>query len=111
MKPNDDDIKLPFLLEKALNILIVTPGMHGIHHSMIKRETDYSYSIIFSFWDRIHKTARLNINQNTIITGIPFYADEKELTIGNRLKMAFTKLRMWNNTERIEKGKYNQLKA
>ena len=87
------NIKIPFRIEKALNLLIVTPRMHGIHHSMIKRETDSNYSIIFSFWDRIHKTVRLNINQNKIITGVPSYADEKELTIGNLLKMPFTKIR------------------
>ena len=57
------NIKLPFKFEKILNILIVTPRMYGIHHSIIKRETDSNYSIIFSFWDRIHKTARLNIRK------------------------------------------------
>jgi sterol desaturase/sphingolipid hydroxylase (fatty acid hydroxylase superfamily) len=56
--------KLPFQFEKFLNKIFVTPRMHGIHHSMIKRETDSNYSIIFSFWDRIHKTVRLNISQN-----------------------------------------------
>lgn len=87
------NLKLPFRIEKALNILIVTPRMHGIHHSMVKRETDSNYSIIFSFWDRIHKTVQSNIQQNEIITGISQYADERELTIGNLLKMPFTKIR------------------
>ena len=50
------NIKLPFRFEKMLNYFIVTPRMHGIHHSMIKKETDSNYSIIFSYWDRIHKT-------------------------------------------------------
>jgi sterol desaturase/sphingolipid hydroxylase (fatty acid hydroxylase superfamily) len=102
--------KLPFKFEKVLNNLIVTPRMHGIHHSMLKKETDSNYSIIFSFWDRIHKTRRLNIHQNEIVTGVPAYADEKELTIGNLLKLPFTKIRKWNRTERVEEGKYNQLK-
>lgn len=62
--------RLPFRLEKALNTLIVTPRMHGIHHSIIKRETDSNYSIIFSFWDRLHKAVRLNIQQNEIVTGV-----------------------------------------
>lgn len=102
--------KLPFRFEKVLNYLIVTPRMHGIHHSMIRKETDSNYSIIFSFWDRIHKTVRLNIHQNEIVTGVPHYADESELTIGNLLKLPFTKIREWNKAERIEEGKYNQLK-
>ncbi len=104
------NIKLPFRFEKAMNKLIVTPGMHGIHHSMIKRETDSNYSIIFSFWDRIHKTVRLNIHQNEIVTGVPSYADEKELTIGNLLKLPFTKIRQWKETERLTNDDFNELK-
>lgn len=102
--------KLPFKFEKVLNYLIVTPRMHGIHHSMIKEETDSNYSIIFSFWDRVHKTVRLKIHQNEIVTGVPTYVDEKELTIGNLLKMPFTKIRKWNKAESIEEEKYNELK-
>ena len=103
------NIKLPFKFEKILNFLIVTPRMHGIHHSVIKRETDSNYSIIFSFWDRVHKTVQLNIHQNEIVTGVPSYADEKELTIGNLLKLPFTSIREWKNGEKIV-GNSNQMK-
>ncbi|MBA3284659.1 MAG: sterol desaturase family protein [Nitrosopumilus sp.] len=102
--------KLPFNLEKFLNFLIVTPRMHCIHHSMIKKETDSNYSVIFSFWDRIHKTVRLNIHQNEIVTGVPAYADERELTIGNLLKLPFTNIRQWKNGERQTDNQYNKLK-
>jgi len=102
--------KLPFRLEKVLNYLIVTPRMHGIHHSMIRKETDSNYSVIFSFWDRIHRTVRLNIHQNEIVTGVPSYADDKELTIGMLLKMPFTKVRNWNEEERKVDQDYNELK-
>jgi sterol desaturase/sphingolipid hydroxylase (fatty acid hydroxylase superfamily) len=102
--------KIPFQLEKMLNYLIVTPRMHGIHHSMIKKETDSNYSIIFSFWDRIHKTVRLNIHQNEIVTGVPHYADEKELTIGNLLKLPFKAVRKWKEVDRPNIGNYNRLR-
>ena len=95
---------LPFNLEKLLNKLIVTPRMHGIHHSMIKRETDSNYSIIFSFWDRIHKTIKLNIPQDDITIGALPYPDEKELTAGNLLKMPFTKIRKWKDSDRNAGG-------
>ena len=88
--------KLPYKLEKNLNKLIVTPRMHGIHHSIIKEETDSNYSVIFSFWDRMHNTARLNVNQDLIITGVPSYSNHDELTIAYLLKMPFTKIRPWN---------------
>lgn len=84
--------------------------MHGIHHSMIKKETDSNYSIIFSFWDRLHKTVRLNIQQDEIITGVPAYADESELTIGRLLKLPFTPIRKWKDSERITTDETDKLK-
>jgi sterol desaturase/sphingolipid hydroxylase (fatty acid hydroxylase superfamily) len=104
------NIKLPFRFEKILNYLIVTPRMHGIHHSVVKKETDSNYAIIFSFWDRIHKTVRLNIHQNEIVMGVSNYADERELTIGNLLKMPFTKIRKRQNDERLTDDDVNQMK-
>ena len=89
------NLKLPFRFEKALNKMIVTPRMHGIHHSMKKRETDSNFSIIFSFWDRLHNTIKLNVIQDEIVTGVAVYPDEKELTSGNLLKLPFTKIREW----------------
>ena len=101
--------KPPFRFEKVLNYLIVTPRMHGIHHSMIKNETDSNYAVIFSFWDRIHKTVQLNIHQSEIAIGVPSYADEKELTIGKLLKLPFTTIRPWKNGERRSE-RNNQMK-
>lgn len=89
--------KLPFAFEKMLNKLIVTPRMHGIHHSVIRAETDSNYSVIFSFWDRLHSTARLNVAQDTIITGVPSYQNAEELTPGYLLKLPFTKIRQWKD--------------
>ena len=87
--------KLPFRLEKFLNRIIVTPRMHGIHHSIVRRETDSNYSVIFSFWDRMHATINLGIPQNQVITGVAVYSNPKELTVGYLLKLPFTKIREW----------------
>ncbi len=87
------NVKLNFTVEKILNKLFVTPRMHGIHHSVVQSETDSNYSVIFSFWDRLHKTLRLNIPQQEIITGAAGYPDQQELTIGKLLKLPFTKIR------------------
>jgi len=87
--------RLPFKLEKLLNKLIVTPRMHGIHHSIIREETDSNYAVIFSFWDRLYNTIRLNVQQDLIVTGVPTYSDADELTVGYLLKLPFTKIRKW----------------
>lgn len=89
--------KLPLRLEKGLNKLIVTPRMHGIHHSQVKEETDSNFSVIFSFWDRIHKTIQLHIRQDIIKIGVPAYKKENELTIINLLRLPFRKIRPWDS--------------
>lgn len=89
------NLRLPFRFEKFLNRIMVTPRMHGIHHSIIENETDSNYSVIFSIWDRLHKTLRLNIHQNDIIIGIPSYQNPAELTTWNLLTMPFKKIRPW----------------
>lgn len=91
--------RLPFMFERVLNKMIVTPRMHGIHHSVRRQETDSNYSVIFSFWDRIHGSINLHISQKEIITGVPVYGDPKELTIGYLLKLPFTRIRKWQPEE------------
>ncbi len=93
--------KLPIRLEKNLNKVIVTPRMHGIHHSMIRQETDSNYSVIFSWWDRLHKTVRLNVPQEMITIGVPSYSNPDELTAGYLLKLPFTKIRSWEQVNEI----------
>jgi sterol desaturase/sphingolipid hydroxylase (fatty acid hydroxylase superfamily) len=88
--------RLPRGFENLLNKLIVTPRMHGIHHSVKREQTDSNYSVIFSFWDRLHKTARLKVPQEQVVIGVPAYSDKKELTIGFLLKLPFTKIRKWD---------------
>lgn len=102
--------KLPYRLEKALNKIVVTPRMHGIHHSVIRRETDSNFSVIFSFWDRLHNTIRLNIPQDKIVIGVPSYSDPDELTIGYLLKLPFTKIRKWEAINVTDKHQSNREK-
>lgn len=72
------NLKIPSKIERGLNLLIVTPRMHGVHHSIIKEETDSNFSVIFSIWDRIHRTARLNVPQEQITIGAPGYENLSE---------------------------------
>lgn len=78
--------------------------MHGIHHSIIKQETDSNYAVIFSFWDRLHNTAILNVKQDKIVTGVASYSDPEELTIGYLLKLPFTKIRRWKKVSEARDG-------
>ena len=53
---NHANIALPAWLDKLLRIFIVTPDMHRVHHSVIRREHDSNYGFNLSVWDRLFGT-------------------------------------------------------
>ncbi len=50
------NFRIPEKLDRVLRLLIVTPDMHRIHHSVIRRETDSNYGFYLSIWDRLFGT-------------------------------------------------------
>jgi len=48
--------RLPAGVEKALSAVIITPGIHWVHHHAIRADTDSNYGTLFSFWDRLFGT-------------------------------------------------------
>ncbi len=97
--------RLPLRVEKLLNTLIVTPRMHGIHHSVYKNETDSNYAVIFSFWDKLHHTFNFSVPQNQLTIGVPAYNSAEELHALNLLKMPFKKIRAWKSNYLIRNCK------
>jgi sterol desaturase/sphingolipid hydroxylase (fatty acid hydroxylase superfamily) len=86
-------VRLPVELERRLNYFIVTPRMHGIHHSTIHTEEDSNWSSGLTLWDYLHGTLRLNVPQSEITIGVPAYRDESEVRLANILVMPFKKQR------------------
>jgi sterol desaturase/sphingolipid hydroxylase (fatty acid hydroxylase superfamily) len=50
------NIRLPRGFERVLQMLIVTPDMHRVHHSSARRETDSNYGATLSVWDHVFGT-------------------------------------------------------
>lgn len=50
---NHSNIKLPLCFDKYLRLVIVTPDMHRVHHSVIKTEMDSNFGFSISVWDRL----------------------------------------------------------
>ena len=55
---NHGNLRLPKQLDAILRLAIVTPDMHRVHHSAIKRETNSNYGFNLSIWDRVFGTYR-----------------------------------------------------
>ncbi len=83
------NVRLPLRLERWLSLVIVTPRMHGIHHSTVRRETDSNWGTIFSFYDRLHRTLRLDVPQDEITMGVPAYREVDEVTLWKSLALPF----------------------
>lgn len=87
--------RLPIGLERILNLIVVTPRMHGIHHSIVQRETNSNWGTIFCWWDKLHRSLRRDIPQDAITIGVAAYRDERELTLGKLLALPFRQQRPW----------------
>ena len=87
------NVRLLLPIERVLNIVLVTPRMHGVHHSEVRRENNSNFSVVFSCWDRLHRTLRLNIPQSQIDIGIPAYTAAADNQLKNALMMPFNRQR------------------
>ena len=53
---NHSNLRLPLGLDRAVRLILVTPDMHRVHHSVHRYEHDSNYGFALSIWDRIFGT-------------------------------------------------------
>lgn len=53
---NHANVRIAPRVDHVLRRLLVTPDMHRVHHSSLRRETDSNYGFNFPFWDRLFGT-------------------------------------------------------
>lgn len=53
---NHANFHLPARLDQMLRLLVITPDVHRIHHSIIRAETNSNYGFNLSVWDRLFGT-------------------------------------------------------
>jgi sterol desaturase/sphingolipid hydroxylase (fatty acid hydroxylase superfamily) len=94
------NVELPIGWERRLSRLIVTPRMHGIHHSTVREETDSNWSSGLTLWDFLHGTLRLDAPKQMIVIGVPAYRAPEQVTLGKIIAMPFVRQPdSWQSTE------------
>lgn len=83
------NVRLPIALERRLAWLVVTPRLHGIHHSMIPEEQNSNWSSGLAIWDRLHGTLRIDLPQEALTIGVPAYRDPESVTLPRMLELPF----------------------
>ncbi len=84
---NHGNIRLGARLDRALRLVLVTPDMHLVHHSTVRRETDSNFGFCLPWWDRLFKTYRrapaAGLDAMTI--GLDAFRDPRELRLDRML--------------------------
>src|ERR1700722_7567728 len=83
------NLELPLDVERRLSRLIVTPRMHGIHHSVLHGETEANWSSGLSVWDSLHRTLRLNVPQSGITIGVSGLQRTEDVGLTRMLALPF----------------------
>ena len=88
---NHSNIQLPDHMERRLRKLIVTPGMHRIHHSTERFEHDSNYGFFLSVWDRWFNsyTAQSQQDDRTMPIGLKQFREKEERRLGRILTIPF----------------------
>ena len=72
---NHGNVRLPLWLDRALRLVLVTPDMHRVHHSVEDSETNSNYGFCLPWWDVLFHTYRSQpaAGQDGLVIGRPEY--------------------------------------
>lgn len=79
---NHGNVELPKKLDALLRLLVVTPDMHRVHHSIEENEANSNFGFNLSCWDRLFGTYRAQPRQGHIkmTVGIRKHRTLKQVT-------------------------------
>ena len=89
---NHANIRLPLKIDALLRLLLVTPDMHRVHHSVIRRETNSNFGFNLSIWDRLFGTYRAQPAQGHggMTIGLSQFQSKQPGSLGWMLALPFT---------------------
>lgn len=85
------NLRLPTTLERTLRLLIVTPGMHLVHHSRRQPETDSNYASCLSIWDRLFRSFQQRERLEEIQPGLDGWTESQWRSLKGMLLAPFRK--------------------
>ena len=88
---NHANIALPLWLDRVVRLFIVTPDMHRVHHSVLRREHDTNFGFNLSIWDRLFRTytPQPEGGHQGMKIGLPPYQSEAPTRFGWSLWLPF----------------------
>jgi sterol desaturase/sphingolipid hydroxylase (fatty acid hydroxylase superfamily) len=92
---NHGNVRFPARVDRWLRLFVVTPDMHRVHHSIVRRETDSNFGFNLPWWDRLFRTYRDQPAQGHIgmTIGIEVFREPRDLRLASMLLQPFVKPR------------------
>lgn len=78
---NHANVKLPGALDRIVRLIVVTPDMHRVHHSVRREETNSNFGFNVPWWDRLFRTYRAQPadGHDGMVIGLDQLRDPSEL--------------------------------
>ncbi|ENM5787157.1 sterol desaturase [Vibrio metoecus] len=88
---NHSNAKLPYKADQWLRLLVVTPDMHRVHHSVLVHETHSNFGFFLSIWDRLFRTyiAQPEMGHERMKIGLPLFRQAREQWLDKMLTQPF----------------------
>jgi len=88
---NHGNVRLPLGLDRRLRLVVVTPDMHRVHHSMERQETDSNFGFNLPWWDHLFGTYRAQpvMGHARMMIGIDRFRHPRELWLHRMLLQPF----------------------
>ncbi|MCG6212441.1 sterol desaturase family protein [Vibrio furnissii] len=88
---NHSNARLPLKVDQWLRLVVVTPDMHRVHHSVIERETHSNFGFFLSIWDRMFHTyiAQPEQGHDGMKIGLPLFQQPREQWLDKMLTQPF----------------------
>jgi sterol desaturase/sphingolipid hydroxylase (fatty acid hydroxylase superfamily) len=88
---NHSNTDLPKSVDRLLRLIVVTPDMHRVHHSIVRSETDSNYGFNLPWWDRLFRTYldQPEFGHDDMQIGLPQWQDERPTKLGWSLSVPF----------------------
>jgi sterol desaturase/sphingolipid hydroxylase (fatty acid hydroxylase superfamily) len=83
------NVRLPPRADRLLRLVVVTPGMHWVHHSPLQPETDSNFASVLSVWDRLFGTYRRRAEGASVAVGLHGYETHEWRTLRGMLAAPF----------------------
>jgi sterol desaturase/sphingolipid hydroxylase (fatty acid hydroxylase superfamily) len=89
---NHSNLFVPVGLDRVLRLLVVTPDMHRVHHSVFEFETNSNFGFNLPWWDRFMGTYRdqPELGHEGMTIGLNQFRDPSRLTLPGILALPFT---------------------